>query len=284
MSQINSLPLESMLQILCMLNYVFSGRKIQMKDLVIHEEEQSQFHQASQEDQVRKVTGNIMEPVILHNTYDLEQMLLSIVRKGDSAALREWASSPPAVRPGTLAMDSLRQLKNTIICTTTLVTRAAIRGGMDVEDALSLSDAYIRRCEEINSQEKLINLQFHMISDFTDRVERVRLGGQNSKLAIQVASYVQKHLSEPVNTEALANHLYMNRTHLSARFHQETGMTLSTFITLEKMEEAKRLLRYSDKSLTAISSYLGYSSPGHFTNVFKKHIGTTPTEYREKHN
>lgn len=51
----------------------------------------------------------------------------------------------------------------------------------------------------------------------------------------------------------------------------------------EKTEEAKRLLRYSDKSLTAIGAYLGFSSPGHFSRVFKKYAGVSPREYRERY-
>ena len=50
----------------------------------------------------------------------------------------------------------------------------------------------------------------------------------------------------------------------------------------EKTEEAKRLLRYSDKSQAAISSYLGFSSQGHFARTFKKYAGMTPNEYRER--
>ena len=47
--------------------------------------------------------------------------------------------------------------------------------------------------------------------------------------------------------------------------------------------QAKRLLRYSDKSLTAISNYLGFSSQSHFSKVFKKYTQRTPGEYREKY-
>ena len=54
-------------------------------------------------------------------------------------------------------------------------------------------------------------------------------------------------------------------------------------ILYEKTEEAKRLLRYSDKPITAISSYLGFSSPSHFSRVFKARVCITPGEYREKH-
>ncbi|MGN0972098.1 MAG: helix-turn-helix domain-containing protein, partial [Aristaeellaceae bacterium] len=68
-----------------------------------------------------------------------------------------------------------------------------------------------------------------------------------------------------------------------ARFRKESGETLTDFILKEKTEEAKRLLRYSDKSLSAIGAYLGFSSPGHFTQVFRKYARLTPTEYRDQY-
>ena len=283
MKSIISLPLESLMQMLCTVNHLLNREKLQLEDIAIFTDEQASLQTASQKRRVRKLTEETAEVPLPHNTYDLEQTLLSIVRKGDTAALRQWASRAPAVRGGTLAGEALRQMRNTVIVTTTLVSRAAIRGGMDIEEAFSLSDAYIQQCELLNAPDRLTNLQYHMVGEFTERVERVRHGAHESRLAGLVANYVQKHLSEPISTEALAKELYMGRTHLSARFHKETGETLATFITKEKMEEAKRLLRYSDKPITAIGNYLGYSSSGHFGNVFKKTVGLTPSEYREKH-
>ena len=64
---------------------------------------------------------------------------------------------------------------------------------------------------------------------------------------------------------------------------EETGESLTDFILKEKTEEAKRLLRYSDKSLTAIGSYLGFSSASHFPRVFKACVGSTRSEYRDKY-
>lgn len=50
-----------------------------------------------------------------------------------------------------------------------------------------------------------------------------------------------------------------------------------------EVPQAKRLLRYSDKPVTAIGSYLGFSSASHFSRAFKSYVGSTPSEYREKH-
>ena len=122
-----------------------------------------------------------------------------------------------------------------------------------------------------------------MVLEFTARVERIRFGGEPTQLTLDVANYIQHHLSEPIRAEDIARVLFMSRPYLSAKFRKETGETLTDFIMKEKTEEAKRLLRNSDKSFTVIGAYLGFSSPGHFTRVFKKYAGRTPTEYREKY-
>ncbi len=146
-----------------------------------------------------------------------------------------------------------------------------------------LSDAYIQRVEQLNAQNAITNLQYSMVLEFTEQVGKVRRGRNPTRLAIEVANYVQHHLSEPIDTEAMAKEFFLSRTHFSTKFKQETGMTLTDFILGEKTEEAKRLLCCSDKSATAIGEYLGFSSQGHFSRVFKKYSGMTPNEYREKY-
>ena len=122
-----------------------------------------------------------------------------------------------------------------------------------------------------------------MLLEFTEQVEKLRRGRHATKLALDVANYVRHHLSEPISVERMAEAFFLSRPHLSAKFKRETGVTLTDFILNEKTEEAKRLLRYSDKSQAAISSYLGFSSQAHFARTFKKYAGMTPNEYREKH-
>ena len=276
MKSIVPMPLESVMQTLCAVNYILNGEKVSLADLTIYDELQTDF---SSQMAAEKTDA----PADLHNTLSLEQTLMSMIRKGDTAALSEWAKNAPAIRGGVIAFDQLRQMKNLFIVSVTLVSRAAIRGGMDADDALMLSDRYIQRCELMNTAEEITNLQFHMISDYTARVERLHIGSDPSQLVTAVSNYIQHHLSEPITTEQIAASLYISRTHLSARFHKETGITLSDYILKEKTEEAKRLLRYTDKSLAAISAYLGFSSQSHFSRTFRKYAGITPGEYRAKH-
>ena len=283
MRAVISLPLESLLQMLLSVNFFLNEEMLEITDLTILEDEQQMYNaQLGREQAEHRYDQDLLDPVAqeVHNTYRTEQTLLDLIEKGDVGALDEWLKDAPAVRPGSIAPDQLRQVKNTLIVTATLASRAAVRGGMDVEDAFSLSDAYIRKCELLQTPDRIINLQYHMVLDFTSQVSNLKLHGNSSALAAAVAEYVRHHLSDPVSTEKIAEKLHFSRTWLSRKFHEETGIPLSDFIRIKKTEEAQRLLRYTDKSLREISVYLGYSSQSHFQTVFKKQLGVTPMQYR----
>ena len=66
----------------------------------------------------------------------------------------------------------------------------------------------------------------------------------------------------------MAKSMYFNRSYLSTKFKKETGMIILDCIMKEKIEEAKRLLRYTDKSATAIASYFGFFSQSLFSMRF----------------
>ena len=287
MKSLVAMPLSSILQTLCSMNFVLNGEKLSLADITIYDEEQFRLSEeitAKQTETHYEETTDLSNNTAVHNTLALEQTIMNFVRHGDTAALKEWLKNAPAVRPGILSSDTLRQLKNTFIVTATLVSRAAIRGGMDVNDALSLSDAYIQKNELLSSVDAIENLQYHMVFDYTEKVEKIRLGKTPTKLLTDIANYVQKHLSEPVDIDALSKAMFISRTHLAVKFKKETGMTLSEFVLKEKIEEGKRLLRYTDKPISAIAAYLGFSSQSHFANVFKKYANSSPNEYRLKHN
>ena len=63
------------------------------------------------------------------------------------------------------------------------------------------------------------------------------------------------------------------------RFKEELVFQIGAFITRCKLEEAKSLLTYSEKSLAEISNFLCFSSQSYFQNVFKKQYGITPMQY-----
>ena len=73
---------------------------------------------------------------------------------------------------------------------------------------------------------------------------------------------------------------HLERSTLSKKFKREMGFNISSYIMRRKLEEAKSMLNYSDKTVSEISEYLCFSSQSYFQNVFKRKYGMTPKEFR----
>lgn len=272
-SSIPSYPLRTFLQILCTVNYFINGEKTDVGQLLLNEELPTLEPPASHSQPNYEI----------HNTMELEEWMLSCVEHGRTEDILAMFSAPTAGRAGEMASDALRQQKNLIICTATLVTRAAIRGGMNQEQAFALSDMYIQKAELMADVLSLTRLNAQMVLDFTKRVEAEKIGIHQSKLVRKARDYILAHIGESVTTEAISRELGLNRTYLCKLFTEETDFTINQYVTQVKMEEAKRLMTITKKPVSEIAEYLGYSSQSYFQKVFKKQYGITPGEYRNRH-
>lgn len=224
------------------------------------------------------------EMELFHNTYHYEQQYLNYIRNGNVDGLKDFFSNAFSLKTGNLADNPLRQAKNILIVSVTLATRCAIEGGLDIESAYQLSDIYIQEGEKLQSTEALYRMQYNMLLDFTRRVAQARLPRDATSDIYKCIQYIKQHTNQAVSTSEVAAYVGKSRSYLSHCFKKELGFEMREFIMHCKLEEAKSLLTYTDKSLSEISSYLCFSSQAYFQNVFKKNVGITPNEYRRQPN
>ena len=269
----------NLIQHLFLVNHFLNGEILSLVDVAIIEPKQDEMKQTIDKESANRSFDYDDAPK-LHGTTDIENYLIDFVRRGDVAGLKKFFANIPAIKGGTIAQNDLRQAKNLLIVTATLVSRAVIRSGMNAEEALTLSDTYIQKCEMMHNVEEVTNLSYRLIMDYAEKMEKLLLGGNASKLAVEVNNYIRAHLSEPITVENIAKSLHRGRSRLSTDFKKETGQNLSDFILRQKTEEGKKLLLYTDKPAVDIAIYLGFSSQSHFSRTFKKYVGVTPNEYR----
>ena len=217
-----------------------------------------------------------------HTTLEFEQMMLDAVRTGNPKGLQDVFEHVPVGRIGIVAPNSLRQAKNTAIVSITLSTRAAIAGGMSQETAFQLSDIAIQKVEACNSINETNLIVYRMVINLTERVAAMKTPRSGNPIVDSAIRYIDEHICSKVSIDELAEFTHANRSYLSAKFKKETGLSIMEYINKRKIEEAERLLRFSDKPLIAIASYLSFSSQSHFQNTFKKVTGTTPTQYQRQ--
>lgn len=95
-----------------------------------------------------------------------------------------------------------------------------------------------------------------------------------------IIDYVNQNFTSCDERE-LAKRYKVSYSYFSRTFKQMMNMSFKEYINYLRINEAQRLLLTTGKSITDISMEMGFSSPSHFINVFRRHMGRAPKQYRK---
>lgn len=225
------------------------------------------------------------ENLEIHNPYDQEQRELESIENGDEDALRQSILESYKGEIGRLAKDPLRHHKNVAIGNVTLASRAAIRGGVTVEQSFTMADSFIQHIEELDTISDVIAFKTEMKCLYAKAVREGKTRGKTDKrnpLVARAKDYIFQHLHDAIQVCDMAKEFGVNPDYLSHLFRREENMTIKRYILNEKIYRSKNLLKYSDYGIREIGFYLGFSSQSHFTKTFREIVGMNPQEYRRE--
>ena len=95
-----------------------------------------------------------------------------------------------------------------------------------------------------------------------------------------VKSFLDVHYSEKLSLESVASHFFIDKHYLARLFKEQYGVTLVTYLQQVRITHAKRMLRFTDKSIEEIGRECGIGELNYFSRVFKKLEGVSPSEFR----
>lgn len=211
-----------------------------------------------------------------------ERDVCATITAGDREGLVRRMNMPMQGHVGKMTADALRQQRYTFVGFAVMVSRAAMQGGMEQEEALSLSDIYCQQMDALTDSAAIYGLLYHMALDFCQRVAACKDMRQLSPCTRQCVGYISQHLHQSIRLEQLAALTGLCGKTVAKRFKQELGQTVAEYIHAQKVQEACYLLGHSEYSLADISVFLDYPSQSYFTKVFKNHTGLTPQQYRSQ--
>ena len=85
------------------------------------------------------------------------------------------------------------------------------------------------------------------------------------------------------NIGSISNELGISKSYLQKYYRSNFGVSIIDSLINMRIDMAKKLLRETDMTVTAIAGKCGYSSYIHFAKQFRKTVGYTPTGYRQQH-
>ncbi len=116
-----------------------------------------------------------------------------------------------------------------------------------------------------------------------DKLELPEVKGNDEQLMERIMKVVNKNLSNSdFNVDMLTQEVGISRAQLHRKMKELTGISTSEFIRNIRLEQAARLLKEQKINVTQVAYTVGFSNLAHFSTIFRKHFGVSPSEYAER--
>lgn len=96
----------------------------------------------------------------------------------------------------------------------------------------------------------------------------------------RIIDYIEENLGEEISVTAMAEEVGLSPHHFSRGFTASFGLPPHRYVLHRRIEAAWRMLKLTSLPIVDVALNLGFSSHGHFSEVFRKHTGMTPTHAR----
>jgi two-component system response regulator YesN len=210
---------------------------------------------------------------------DKEQELLSRVKLGDRTGAKKILNE----LLGDIfyrAAGSMDLIKARILELVIVISRAAVEGGASLERLLGLNYNFISELSQMTNLDEICHWVVKVLDMFMDTVYETRKV-RNARSLGEALKYIRENYQSDLTLEDVAQKICMSPYYLSHLFREELNITFVEYLTMVRMEEAKRLLKDTSQSIVAIAFQVGYEDASYFSKVFKKYVGISPAQYRK---
>lgn len=221
------------------------------------------------------------ESFFAHPSYQLEQELLHWVTQADEKKAIMVLDKINNLEKARLSNHPLRSLKNSLICSCTLFTRATIKAGVTPEYAFDLSDIYIREIEKVNHPSELQELEYEMVATFIKAIRDYQKNPYHNEIIDKAVHYIHDHILQPITLKEIADATNVSPSYLSGLFRRVVGIPLKEYINRKKIEESKYFLQHTESSLLDIALLFGFCNQSYYTALFRKYNGVTPKQHKQ---
>lgn len=162
----------------------------------------------------------------------------------------------------------------------TLMSRAAIDGGADVNEVFSLCYHCEKEVDNFRDFEALniwLGAMLHKFISFVFDFTEIK----HQNVIRKTASYIKEHLADKLTLEQAAEQVYLSKSYFCRILKDELGCTFTEYVNRLRIERSKMYLRETTMPIAEIACAVGFDDQSYFTRIFKRHVGTSPGKYRD---
>jgi AraC family transcriptional regulator len=127
-------------------------------------------------------------------------------------------------------------------------------------------------------------IAIHLARNYAEAVKELPSGSPSLpgfKLQ-QISNWMAEHMAEDFNLDQLAVQAGVSKFYFTRLFKNAKGVSPSRYLLTLRMDEARRLLRETKRSVVDIALDVGYANPSHFARFFRRETGLSPSDYRQQ--
>ena len=132
--------------------------------------------------------------------------------------------------------------------------------------------------EKCENEQQIAGYIRELVKQMTEVLES-RKTASSHRIISRLLEYIDSHYNEDFGLNELAEQVNLNPAYLSILFKSEVGMSFVKYRTGMRIEKAKGYLLDGHK-VAEVSEMVGYNNYRYFCDIFKKHVGVTPSEFK----
>ncbi|MGO4494807.1 helix-turn-helix domain-containing protein [Paenibacillus sp. 2RAB27] len=101
---------------------------------------------------------------------------------------------------------------------------------------------------------------------------------------VDTIKYIDENLDKEMTIHELSQTVHFHPNYFIRFFKTHFGVPPMRYIYDRRMEKAKELLVYSSYSVTEVANMTGFQDGSYFSTSFKKHMGMSPSDFRQVNN
>lgn len=228
-----------------------------------------------------KNEDSLLSIQILEERYAAEARMMQAVSQGMTHKVEQLFGRASGFVFEKRAEDPVRNMKNYLIISNTLMRKAAEYGSVHPFYIDGLSSDFAVKIEKVRSVSEANDLMYEMVRRYCSLVKMHSMKDY-SLLVQRVLTAVDSDLTADLGLKRIASHLNVNASYLSSLFRKETGRTLTEYVNRKRIDHAAYLLRTTDLQVQTVAQQCGIFDVNYFAKMFKKYTGKTPKTYREE--
>lgn len=114
------------------------------------------------------------------------------------------------------------------------------------------------------------------------RAQRKDTAADHAERTEAAKTYLAAHSSEPVTLDDVAAAVNASPYNFARIFQQHAGVPIHRYLTMLRLRASLERLAEGAEDITGLALDLGFSSHSHFTDVFRREFGSTPSEIRKR--